>query len=194
MKCRQRRTSPPTPLLCSLVLAAALVTLTSSCASRRDTNPGMSMRGVRLTATVELRGAEADSMRVIVTGTNTTRTDKTIPVGGGCSEPGDAVHVVLSLDGRRWDSAAWRTQRQEARLAGMQQVCLAYMVAVPLPAGVTKGIASADLPIDAILGDSLPAGRYRVRAAVLGTVASAVPRTGRTASGRPDEIVLRRPD
>jgi hypothetical protein len=167
-----------------------MAALASSCAGRRDDNSSMSIRGVRLSATVALRGADFDTLRVLVTGTNTTRTHKMIPAGGGCSEAGDEVHVVLTMHGRRWDSAVWRELRQKARLAGREQVCLAYAIAVQLPAGATKGIASADLPIAAILGDSLPPGRYRVRAAVLGSTARVVPGSGAVAGARADEVEL----
>ena len=175
-------------------------------------NPAFEVSGVRLYTDVSLGGAAHDTLRVGVWGWNTTRQVKMLTIGGGCSQWGDALHVVVAQGARRWDSDAWRAQRRLAAEAKRQadsarraaaappdtggrrhttprlvlgEVCTAHAIMAQIAPGDSGGIISVDLPVAAIIGDSLPPGLYRVRASYQG-------KEGRVARGVPKgEVVLR---
>lgn len=191
-----------------------MVAIVLSACHRREMwrNPAMEVSGVRLYTDVSLGGAAHDTLRVGVWGWNTTRQFKILTVGGGCGEWGDAMRVIVSHGARRWDSDAWRQQRRLAAAAKRRaeaaqraaaappdtggrrdtiprmvlgEVCAAYAIGSQIAPGDSGGIISVDLPIAAILGDSLPPGLYRVRASFQG-------KEGRVARGAPKgEVALR---
>ena len=72
------------------------------------------------------------------------------------------VYTVPPAQQRVWDYGAW------TRSLSPPRVCLLYLVQFTLAPGdsFTAGEFLRSVGVRAVLGDSLPAGRYRVTAAV----------------------------
>ena len=149
------------------------VVLALGCGVGRHDRPLAPISGVRFVATAELTGLTGDTLRVLVSAQNHSSEPRRIDAGGGC---GDGLVLRASGAGTRaptWDSGAWR-QAQATRLAARRDTtpdgrplvygCLPFAILVELPPRGSGPIAALAIPVRAVLGDSLRAGRYRIEA------------------------------
>jgi hypothetical protein len=123
---------------------------------------------VRSTARSALVGLNRDTLRVDVTVLNTAKTPRAL---GTWVCGGNPLVIKVLRDGRIWDSGDWereRTQPPEVRdstgkVIPFVFVCSAMMMR-ELPPGRSVLAYSSSTPVREVLGDSLPPGRYQIRA------------------------------
>ena len=150
-----------------------VVVLTLACGTSRHDRPLAPISGVRFVATAELTGLAGDTLRVLLSAHNRSTRPRRIDAGGGC---GDALVLRAWAPGARapaWDSGVWR-QEQAARLAARRDTtsdgrpvvyaCAPVAFLVELPPGGSGPVTALAIPVRAVLGDSLRAGRYRIDA------------------------------
>jgi hypothetical protein len=111
---------------------------------------------------------EADSLLISVTARNDAATQRVIQ-GGMCGDP-LVLRVYREPVPRRhpspaWDSGLWRRETDPPN-----RVCLPVAILQVLAPGDSTAVAALTVPVRAVLGDSLPATRYRVRAEYHGTL------------------------
>lgn len=128
--------------------------------------------GVRFFAMTKLNRGAADTLWVSVSAHNRGRRPREIE-SGGCV---DALVVrAVSSDPRpvTWDSHAWRqaevaqrNARRDTIVGGrpvLSEVCLPTLSVRLLAPRDSGHIAALAVPVRAVLGDSLPPGRYRIQ-------------------------------
>lgn len=123
---------------------------------------------VRSTARSALVGLNRDTLRVDVTVLNTAKTPRALQtwVCGG-----NPLVIKIQRDGRIWDSGNWYEERMRppvvrdstGKVIPFIFVCSAMMVR-ELPPGRSVLAYSSSTPVREVLGDSLPPGRYQIRA------------------------------
>lgn len=147
------------------LLGVAIVT--ASCSRRALDHEPFPVADLRLFATARLTGS-ADSVLVRVAARNEAKAQRTL-ARGICGDQ-LVLRVYRSGDARRqprapvWDSALWRRATEPA-----DRVCLAMAVLQVVPPGDSTAVAALALPLRAVLGDSLPAGRYQMTARLTGS-------------------------
>jgi hypothetical protein len=114
--------------------------------------------GVRNLAHASLTGPAAESLRVQITAVNHAPAARMVEL----NHCGMSVVVVqaqpTTSPARRWDSNAWR----HPQAGPYDDVCLTYAVLVSVAPGQSVVTYSFSIPVRAVLGDSLPVGRYNV--------------------------------
>ena len=123
---------------------------------------------VRSTARSALIGLNRDTLRVDVTVLNTAKTPRVLQtwVCGG-----NPLVIKVQRDGRIWGSGDWERERMQppavrdstGKVIPYAFVCGSMMVR-KLPSGRSVLAYSSSTPVREVLGDSLPPGRYRIRA------------------------------
>jgi hypothetical protein len=123
---------------------------------------------IRSIARSALVGLNLDTLRVDVTVLNTAKTPR-----GLVTRPcyGNTLAIKVQRDGRIWESAAWEREkvhmpmrRDSARKVIPEvSICSSMMIRELLP-GRPVLAHSSSTPVRDILGDSLPPGRYQIRA------------------------------
>jgi hypothetical protein len=136
-----------------------VVALSVLAACRRSAAPSaFPSDGVRNLAHASLTGPAGESLRVQITAMNHARAARMVHL----NHCGMSVVVVqaqpTTSPARRWDSSAWR----HPQAAPYDDVCLAYVVLASVAPGQSVVTYSFSIPVRAVLGDSLPAGRYNV--------------------------------
>jgi hypothetical protein len=85
-----------------------------------------------------------------------------------------ALRVRHAEDARQWDQVQWRSAL--ARRSGFLVACGDTAAAIEVPGGGVVHVRASEAPtISEVLGDSLPAGEYLVRAIVYPLAGSAMP-------------------
>jgi len=145
------------------LLAFGLALVTASCGRRaRDHRAPFPTDGLRFFAAARLTGG-ADSVLVSVTARNDAGVRRVLQ-SGICGDP-LVLRVYREPVPRRrplapaWDSALWRRATDPPN-----QVCLPVAVLKVLAPGDSTAVAGLAFPVRALLGDSLPAARYRLTA------------------------------
>ena len=123
---------------------------------------------VRSTARSALVGLNRDTLRVDVTVLNTAKTPRAL---GTWACGGNPLAIKVQREGRTWDSAAWERERTQqpvvrdstGKVIPLIFVCSAMMVRQLLPGRSVLAYSSLT-PVREVLGDSLPPGRYQIRA------------------------------
>ncbi len=123
---------------------------------------------VRSTARSALVGLNLDTLRVDVTVLNTAKTPRSLSMSPCFGNP---LVIKVQRDGRIWESAAWErekvhmpTPRDSAgKEIPLGLICSVMMVRELLP-GRSVLAYSSSTPVREVLGDSLPPGRYQIRA------------------------------
>jgi hypothetical protein len=123
---------------------------------------------IRSVARSALVGLNLDTLRVDVTVLNTAKTPRGL-VTSPCY--GNPLVVKVQRDGRMWESSAWESEgmKQPVRRDSAGNVIqLVFMCSAmiwrELPPGRSVLAYSSSTPMREVLGDSLPAGRYQIRA------------------------------
>ena len=142
--------------------------------------PRLPIDGVRFVAEARLLAPDDSLLEVRVRALNTGGAIRTVEFGNCSMNVG--VSPVGMTSARKWEYVVWASSRRPPI------PCLQYQATRDLAPG--GSVSPADfirrIPIHAILGDSLPPGRYRITARV-------------TANGRPSdnlesgEVELRQP-
>ncbi len=143
--------------------ASILILAAAACTKRVTYYQSPPITGLRFFSTAELTGPVADSLRVRVSARNDARVRRVLE-SGICGYPLVLrVYRLTDASGRRatavWDSGVWERARQRP-----DEVCLALAVQVRMSPGDSAALAVLVLPVQAVLGDSLPPGRYRLTA------------------------------
>ena len=123
---------------------------------------------VRSTARSALVGFNLDTLRVDVTVLNTAKTPRALvlsPCGG------NPLTIRVQRDDRIWESAAWEREKAHTptphdsagKVIPEVFICSAMMVEELLPGRPVLAYSSST-PVREVLGDSLPPGRYQIRA------------------------------
>ena len=123
---------------------------------------------VRSTARSALVGFNLDTLRVDVTVLNTAKTPRALvlsPCGG------NPLTIRVQRDDRIWESAAWEREKAHTptphdsagKVIEEVFICSAMMMR-ELPPGRSVLAYSSSTPVREVLGDSLPPGRYQIRA------------------------------
>jgi len=144
------------------LVVVGLALVTASCARRTHNSAAtFTTDGLRFFAAARLTGG-TDSLLVSISARNDAGAQRVL-TSGIC---GDAfvLRVYREPVPRRrpdpvWDSALWRRATDPPN-----RVCLPVGVLKSLAPGDSTAVAGLALPVRAVLGDSLPAARYRLRA------------------------------
>jgi hypothetical protein len=123
---------------------------------------------VRSTARSAIVGLNRDTLRVDVTVLNTAKTPRAL---GTWACGGNPLAIKVQRDGRTWDSGAWERERMQqpvvrdstGKVIPQVFTCSAMMVRELQP-GRSVLAYSSSTPVREVLGDSLPPGRYQIRA------------------------------
>ena len=123
---------------------------------------------IRSTARSALVGLNLDTLRVDVTVLNTAKTPRGL-VLSSCY--GNTLAIKVQRDGRIWESAAWERARMQPPVVRNSTgkaipevfICSGIALRELLP-GRPVLAHSSSTPVRDILGDSLPPGRYQIRA------------------------------
>ena len=130
---------------------------------------------IRSIARSALVGLNLDTLRVDVTVLNTAKTPRGLVISP-CY--GNTLAIKVQRDGRIWESAAWKRERKPDPDVGVQQpvvrdstgkaiqlafICSGMILEELLPGRPVLAHSSSTAVRD-ILGDSLPPGRYQIRA------------------------------
>ena len=150
----------------ALLLAAGLA---PGCRRRTTYYEPLTIEGLRFFAASELAG---DSLAAHVMARNDAAVERRIAGGSAGGTCGDALRLrayAAGATGRRargdaprWDSELWRratTTRYSQD--GYEEVCIESGVWLLAP-GDSVRVGTLSVPVRAILGDSLPPGRYRL--------------------------------
>lgn len=162
-------------------LIAVLITATSGCGRRAEPYMGQPIDGLRFGARAEAAGSTRDTLVVRIWARNAGRRERSLMWS---ARFGDGLVVRITPSGGAssrhavWDSgerasAAYREKtRGDTTPDGRQMPILAYdiMVRRVLAPGDSADVVSLSVPVRAVLGDSLPAGRYRLTARGAGNV------------------------
>ncbi len=144
-------------------LALLSMLAATACTKRVTYYRSPPITGLQFFSTAELTGPVADSLLVRVSARNDARVRRVLE-SGICGYPLVVrMYRLTDAAGRRatavWDSGVWERARQRP-----DEVCLALAVHVMMSPGDSAAVASLVLPVQAVLGDSLPPGRYRLTA------------------------------
>jgi hypothetical protein len=123
---------------------------------------------VRSAARSAIVGVNRDTLRVDVTVLNTATTPRAL---GTWACGGNPLAIKVQRGSKIWESAAWERERPQppvvrdstGRVIEMVFVCSAMSVRQLRP-GRSVLAYSSSTPMRDILGDSLPPGRYQIRA------------------------------
>jgi hypothetical protein len=155
-------------LTLSLFVAAALL---SGCHRDYRGYPPLNTDGYRYSAGAAVVGPEQDTLRVAVVVVNESNQHRMLPLSH-CPVWASVVQARVTASGRNWNSEVYE-QRQHVvprdstgkpRLEG----CVASLLVRTFPPGDTE-TSVLKVPVRQILGDSLPSGRYRVTARLMGS-------------------------
>jgi hypothetical protein len=123
---------------------------------------------VRSAARSAIVGLNLDTLRVDVTLLNTAKTPRVLKISPCYGNP---LVIKVQRDGRVWESAAWErdtvhvaTFRDSVGKVIPQVFICSAMVVLELQPGRSVLAYSSSIPVREVLGDSLPPGRYRIRA------------------------------
>ncbi len=121
----------------------------------------ISMEGVQFVAHARLTGQRADSVEVWLT----TRNPLPYPHefrAGGCAPFAQftSTHVTKGRVVHKWDYYAMETA--DYKKVGMGVACLASLTVGYYPPGFEQTHKMFVIPVDKVLGDSLPVGAYAV--------------------------------
>ena len=143
------------------LLSLGLALGAASCARQPRDHKYSATGGLRFVAAARLTGA-GDSVLVSVKARNDAGRERVLHLGG-CGEPLVLRAYPEAGAHRRlapaWDSALWRRATEPAH---PDQVCSAGAVLRILAPGDSTTVATLAIAVRAVLGDSLPAGRYHV--------------------------------
>jgi hypothetical protein len=179
-------------------IAALLVILLASFAgcARHHRNRPYSTDGLKLTATALLDGKQQETLAVTILMNNSGREERYVEHSPGIERCGRTLRLeVRSPRNKRvvWDSEAYErakraTQKEDTAAGGTRLLfgCIPSLMTRRLAPGASFPLTGYRVPVDAILGDSLPSGRYELRAKLFGT-------KGRGGYLKLGEIVLTRP-
>ena len=123
---------------------------------------------VRSTARSALVGLNLDTLRVDVTVLNTAKTPRALVIRACFGNP---LVIKVQREGRIWESAAWEREKAHTptphdsagKVIEEVFICSAMMMR-ELPPGRSVLAYSSSTPVREVLGDSLPPGRYEIRA------------------------------
>jgi hypothetical protein len=151
---------------------AACVGLASiaGCHRARQSNEWMSTSGYRYSAGAAVVGPGHDTLRVAVVVVNESTQRRALPLNY-CPLYGNPVKARLVVSGRYWNSEINEEKpRPVVRDSTGQPVieaCASNLVVMTFPPGASH-TSVLKVPIREILGDSLPSGRYKVTARLVG--------------------------
>lgn len=167
-------------LLATILFAPNGCILSKSYRARHERSHALD--GVTIRAESRLVGAAQDSLVVGILATNASSEHRYFAIGGGCAPVGSFILVRASQGRREWSSLAWReAQRAAARAQRaaeearrpprtlsdgpvIEDVCVGGEIAAVVRPHDSGTISSVTFSVRTILGDSLPRGRYVLRA------------------------------
>jgi hypothetical protein len=141
--------------------------LLGACHNRRTYYQGPSVDGFRFGAYATIAGPRADTLRVSATAENVS--DHPLQDEWGTCYQLNRLAVVAQIGTRTWNSKTWEIGRlpvyHDATGREIQMACAPVVVMTTVPPG---GLLRYELrvPVKEILGDSLPAGGYRISARI----------------------------
>ena len=154
---------------CSNFLPCAVVSISIvGCHHEAPVPEPLRLDDVRSTARSGLVGLNRDTLRVDVTVLNTAKTPRSL-ANWVCGE--NPLIIKVQRDGRSWNSGDWERERMKppvvrdstGKVIPFVFVRSAMMVR-ELPPGRSVLAYSSSTPVREVLGDSLPPGRYEIRA------------------------------
>ncbi|MEO8580063.1 MAG: hypothetical protein ABI469_07435 [Gemmatimonadales bacterium] len=164
-------------VLCVLLLSPVACLHGKSYRARHERSHALD--GVKIHAEARLTGPANDSLVVRILATNSSDERRYFTIGGGCASAGANVIVRVTQGSRQGDSGAWRDVLRAAAVARrpplprveglvMEDVCTASAIVAWIPLHDSATLSSVTYPGRVILGDSLPSGRYGIRARMRG--------------------------
>ncbi len=130
----------------------------------------MSTAGYRYRAGAAVVGPERDTLRVAVVVVNESNQQRELAFYG-CPLWGHAVKIQVVAGGRNWNSEVYDEQQhvgfRDSTGKLMPEICMGDLRVMRFPSGASY-TSVLKAPIKEILGDSLPGGRYRVTAQLVG--------------------------
>lgn len=126
----------------------------------------MSTSGFRFRVGSAVVGPTVDTLRVAVVVVNESGDQRELAIPT-CPPVLNQVQATVTANGRRWDSESYDKRRWSSFFdsAGNEipHACLASLLVMTFPPGASHTYV-LKVPVREVLGDSLPAGRYRVKA------------------------------
>ena len=142
-------------------LVALLALVTASCGRKVTYYKPPPVDGLRLFAISRITGGARDSLYVRVSARNDAKEQRRLE-SGVCGDP-LTIRVYRGAASRRstpiWDSDRWRRATDPPN-----QVCISVAIVRILHAGTSDDVAAFAIPVRAVLGDTVPGGRYRLTA------------------------------
>ena len=154
---------------CSNHLGCAIASISIvGCHHEAPVPEPLRVEDVRSTARSALVGFNLDTLRVDVTVLNTAKTPRALVLSPCFGNP---LIIRVQRDGRIWESAAWERERMQqpvrrdsaGNVIPFVFVCSAMIWRELLPSRSVLAYSSST-PVREVLGDSLPPGRYQIRA------------------------------
>ena len=154
---------------CSNYLASAISSISIvGCHHEAPVPEPLRVEDVRSTARSALVGLKLDTLHVDITVLNTANTPRALVISP-CS--GNPLVIKVQRDGRIWESSAWEREKVQmptfcdaaGKVIPQVFTCSAVMMRELLP-GRSVLAYSSSIPVREVLGDSLPPGRYQIRA------------------------------
>lgn len=153
----------------SSLLAVTVLTMLCGCHRRREERPAPVPRALRFYAWTRLAGPMHDTIALEVSVKNVGRLPVALAFSMSCGVGARLEAIPLTANrSHKWSMTAWLRADGPAPSSplALQQVCAGslLMVSPPLAPGATGFAGSLRIPVIAILGDSLPPGKYHFRA------------------------------
>jgi hypothetical protein len=147
-------------------LALVVVVATTGCHHLSYEPDDMRVDGYRYSVGSAVVGPALDTLRVAVVVVNDSRQQRALSFPH-CPPVLNPIKAILRTADKEWNSDAleMRKQSQYFDSSGkpIPQVCLAYLAVMMFPPGGSYTYVLT-VPVEEILGDSLPSGRYHVTA------------------------------
>jgi hypothetical protein len=154
-------------LALSLVVASASLV---GCHRAYGGYPLLNTDGYRYRAGAAVVGPGQDTLRVAVVVVNESNQQRVLPFSH-CPAWASVVWARVTARGRNWSSEVYERRQhvvpRDSTGKPIMEGCLAYLLVRTFPAGDSQ-TSVFKVPVREILGDSLPSGRYRVTARLIG--------------------------
>lgn len=131
----------------------------------------MSTAGYRYRAGAAVVGPERDTLRVAVVVVNESNQQRELPFSH-CPPYANAVKARVVAGGRNWNSEVYEERQhgvfRDSTGKPIPEFCGGSLIVMTFPPGGSY-TSVLKVPLREILGDSLPSGRYRVTARLVGS-------------------------
>jgi hypothetical protein len=151
---------------CFAITSSLVAIAFLGCHQMRYGPMSMSTSGFRFSAGSAVVGPASDTLRVAVVVVNESRDQRELAIPT-CPPVLNQVQATVTAKGRKWNSVSYDKRQWSGYFDStgneIPHACLAYLRVMILPPGASNTYV-LKVPVREVLGDSLAAGRYTVKA------------------------------